>query len=351
MLLFFFTGFALVGAVTPIIRYQTIPVTGDLGSRDIVDSYCLAIGKDRFGCSSAGAMLYYYNDDVGSFGMNTSVPLVSDTGVPLGTIDSQNYGTLEFWIGDSSDRYGGCEDWTVKGCSNGMVRTSSGRTRLRSCAIKHSLLCFCAGGFPDSTPNPTTIQPSLFPSTQAPTRDPTAYPTLAPTLLPTRLPTSLPTMLPTKIPSVVPTIAPTLNQITATPTSTPTIMNPTFTPTTLNPTKYVHNAFNIHISHFVTVGWGTHHRTRRPIITDRPVTEHASYLAADAGPIEHLRPHDDCTDDANEPVRIDDTNADDMTDVRQNTYDRAEYAADDCTDVRRSHLFIPSRWTKHTVPG
>jgi hypothetical protein len=169
----------------------------ELGNREHTSAYCASRGLDLFGCSDgATAYLSYY----GTGYVPTDFPQNETIYARDGLFVSSNISTLQttnlfpaFWIGNASDLYGACEDWTTDGCFNGLARLSDGRLRLRGCSMRFPILCICRGGSFIGTPGPTTFAPTSKSPTQSPTSRPSARPTRTPTLAPTLDPTLQPT--------------------------------------------------------------------------------------------------------------------------------------------------------------
>ena len=171
----------------------------DLGSRSQTSAYCASRGTDRFGClGQATAYLRYYGSgDIDPLFVDNQTVYTFD-GRQMGpnvTHMSLSLITQDVWIGNSTDLYGACEDWTTDGCFNGLVRLADGRLRLRGCGMRFPILCICTGGTFDATPGPTTLSPT----SKSPTQSPTNQPTIRPTLFPTEMPTLHPTLSPTYV--------------------------------------------------------------------------------------------------------------------------------------------------------
>lgn len=166
----------------------------DLGSREQTTAYCTSRGADLFGCTSGQAYLEYYGSGLPITNATVFTRYGRDIGSNASTIDLTVF--PDFWIGNATDLYGACEDWTTNGCFNGLVHLQSGERKLRGCSMRFPILCICEGCTFDSTGTPTT----LMPTSNSPTRSPTAKPSRRPTRLPTSAPTTQPTNQPTYVP-------------------------------------------------------------------------------------------------------------------------------------------------------
>lgn len=173
---------------------------GDLRDRATTSAYCSARGLDLFGCTAASSVLYYYKSNLTEgLGEYANETVYDRTGRVLGANLSSSLdfsGFPSFWRGSASDLYGGCDEWETSGCFNGMAYVD-GQIEAMPCSASLALVCVCAGGQFDATPNPTTIAPTSDAPSKSPTGAPTRRPTRNPTLNPTKTPTAQPTIAPT----------------------------------------------------------------------------------------------------------------------------------------------------------